>query len=1848
MKKLRKGGLWGLLLVLMAFLAVPCTVHAEETSITRVQWLHDLTELFDMTVEEDNYPDNYFSDISDKDEYYRDVMVATEFGLVDVEEGYELKPEEPVTREFAAYTMNVCMGYVAEENSSYSFSDTATFEYQNEEHYQAAQAAVDHNWIALKNGKFCPKQNLTEEEKANMWVDAQELQEFSEIDENYDGSAVFADDVIEIPKSVELTFEEYEDGTYVTLFDYTESVNTGDKVAIWKDGIPDVYQVISAENMGSGLVLGVQKTDEENDIEKMDIQGVAEGDLANAVSLDGGTMVWIEGGTAEQSYEDGRQIKDPRFSGTKNFDAIKKSKTVELGDGLTAEISVTIPNPKVKYKATLLDESFAELDMDIISSITIKGDMMENIGLPVEVPMVDVPVLGVGKVKVSMAITAQGQCSVSSTYVTETRVSYRPGKGSALTTNFYKKKFTFSAEAELTATLTASCGITEIKNWNASVWAKIGPRAAIKAWTYDDDEKPAVCMDTYAFVEAKAGATLKIAGKDHSPSPIVIWSKQNSPIRLAAHYEDGRQVGYCTREVGSRRYYTKSTSKYFSDGSGNYFSDSTGSGSTGSSGTATKVVQPRYEYKLTKNAKNEDVATITKYYGTVAAITVPKTIDGYTVTGIGYEAFKGNTYLTSVLLPDTITEIGMLAFKDCTGIEVVSLPSELEVLPYGAFQNCTSLTEIKIPKTVTNENQNMSIGPFWGCTLLKNVVFEDGMTKVPNGILKDASAVESVVLPSTVTEIGNDAFNGCTSLKQLPDISAVTKIDYQSFKNCTSLKSIDLSDTITEIGMLSFSGCNGLEQVKLPKNLQILTYGAFQNCASLTEISIPKTVTNEKENLSIGPFSGCTSLKNVVFEEGMTKVPVGILKDASAVENVMLPNTVTEIGNDAFNGCASLKQLPNMSSVTKINYQAFKNCTSLKSIDLSDTITVIGIQSFSGCSGLEQVKLPKNLQILTYGAFQNCASLTEISIPKTVTNKNENLSIAPFEGCISLKKVVFEEETTKVSHEILKDASAVETVVIPDTVTEIEYGAFKGCTSIVNLTLPKNLTELGESSFEHCDNLAEVILPAHVKKINNKAFKDCLSLTSVTIPEATTTIGSNVFSYPARMTIYGVAGSYAETYAAEKNINFVAIEPETPDIPEEPEKEDQVISVNSSYSKTYGDSAFNLNAQIIQGDGRLTYSSDHTEIAVVDGEGNISIKGTGTANITISASETESFKAAQTVVTVIIAKAAQNMSINCDKTVIKVGEKAAIQVSGNVGAVTFLSDNTQVLSVDTAGTVTGDKEGTASITVTSAGDQNHESASEKISFTVQNNVENKISLNDCFIKLNGNSYVYTGSAITPDVTVTYGNESLKAGQDYTVSYLNNMNPGTASVFVSACEGSKYSGTFSVNFEIKESITDNTVEVKPGAFKDCDNLVNLTVKDTVTSIGDQAFADCKNLLEIYFYGNCPKMGNNIFQNVKAKVYYPYNNSTWTLDKLQNYGGEITWIPWNPSSGTSQKRDLALCHIDVKTTGYTYNGSPIVPAVTITDGAYILINGTDYVISCTNNVNAGNAVVTINGTGNYGGNSSTSYTIGKAKAVLQFQNAEVDAKYGDSAFTNLLINKVTDGKISYISDNTGVASVNSTNGNVNIVSAGTAKITVSAEAGTNYEAAEASFILNVEKAENIINAADINRNFSKKAQKVKLGVNVQDGAALSYSSNNKFVKVNGNGQITIAKKFAGKAVISISAGETSRYKAAFSQITVTVKPSGVKISKVSNSAKGKATVFWKKNANADGYLIQYSTDKKFKSGVKTMTVKKAKTVKTTLKKLKKGKTYYIRICTYKGSGNARVTSSWSKTKSVKIRK
>ena len=188
--------------------------------------------------------------------------------------------------------------------------------------------------------------------------------------------------------------------------------------------------------------------------------------------------------------------------------------------------------------------------------------------------------------------------------------------------------------------------------------------------------------------------------------------------------------------------------------------------------------------------------------------------------------------------------------------------------------------------------------------------------------------------------------------------------------------------------------------------------------------------------------------------------------------------------------------------------------------------------------------------------------------------------------------------------------------------------------------------------------------------------------------------------------------------------------------------------------------------------------------------------------------------------------------------------------------------------------------------------------------------------------------------------------------------------------------------------------------------------------------------------------------------------------------------------------------------------------------------------------------------------------------------------------------------------------------------------------------------ASFTIQQVKKNNVIKSSNITKTVSAKEQKVKIQATVNDKAKLTYSSNNKSVKVNSSGEITIAKNFTGTAVITITAAETARYKKTSCQITVTVRPTGTSLSGVTNTGSGKANVAWVRNKSVTGYRIQYSTDSQFKKNVITVNISKNQTIKTTLSKLKEGSTYYVRIATYKNAGS-KIYSSWSKAKKVTIR-
>ena len=181
----------------------------------------------------------------------------------------------------------------------------------------------------------------------------------------------------------------------------------------------------------------------------------------------------------------------------------------------------------------------------------------------------------------------------------------------------------------------------------------------------------------------------------------------------------------------------------------------------------------------------------------------------------------------------------------------------------------------------------------------------------------------------------------------------------------------------------------------------------------------------------------------------------------------------------------------------------------------------------------------------------------------------------------------------------------------------------------------------------------------------------------------------------------------------------------------------------------------------------------------------------------------------------------------------------------------------------------------------------------------------------------------------------------------------------------------------------------------------------------------------------------------------------------------------------------------------------------------------------------------------------------------------------------------------------------------------------------------------------QANNSITASNVKKTQSTKAQTFSLGA-AKGGAKLSYKSNNKNVTVNSSGKVTIAANYTGESAITITAAATKNYKAAQKTVTLTVNPSGTSITKCTNIKTKKADIQWKKNGSATGYEVQYSTNKTFKSGVKTKSITNASTIKYTAAGLTSQKTYYVRVRAYKTVGKKKLYSSWSGIKTVKITK
>ena len=218
--------------------------------------------------------------------------------------------------------------------------------------------------------------------------------------------------------------------------------------------------------------------------------------------------------------------------------------------------------------------------------------------------------------------------------------------------------------------------------------------------------------------------------------------------------------------------------------------------------------------------------------------------------------------------------------------------------------------------------------------------------------------VRDIRLGSSVTSIGNNAFENCSSLTSITIPEVVTSISSSAFSNCHSLTSITIPEGVTSIGQSAFYNCYSLTSITIPEGVTSIGNKAFYACLSLTSITIPEVVTS----IGSAAFSGCYSLTSITIPEG-----------------------VTSIGSDTFGACYSLTNIAIPSSVTNMDYRAFSNCRSLTSITIPEGVTSISSYTFENCYSLTNIAIPSSVTNIDSQAFYNCDSIPEYDFSKHTT-----------------------------------------------------------------------------------------------------------------------------------------------------------------------------------------------------------------------------------------------------------------------------------------------------------------------------------------------------------------------------------------------------------------------------------------------------------------------------------------------------------------------------------------------------------------------------------------------------------------------------------------------------------------------------------------------------------------------------------------------------------------------------------------------------------------------------------------------------------------------------------------------
>lgn len=525
-------------------------------------------------------------------------------------------------------------------------------------------------------------------------------------------------------------------------------------------------------------------------------------------------------------------------------------------------------------------------------------------------------------------------------------------------------------------------------------------------------------------------------------------------------------------------------------------------------------------------SEDGQTVSITGFDGSRSVVEIPETYGGAKVTSIAAGAFRGQTMITDVVIPEGVTYIGREAFAGCSALVRVKIPTSVTQVGANLFEgtpyDSTLTGELVYINSILYRCQSdaVTVSIRQGTTVIAEeafinrvnlaaIVVPDGVSYIGSNAFKNCSALSQIEIPKSVRDIVANAFDGTKwyedrkhGMIYINDLlyRVPAEIIVQSEQPTGSLSDKDaaemaksgvatqvipntnviVKEDITTICTLAFAN-TPVQTVQLPSTLTTIRYGAFQNCTALKQITLPKSMTF----IEGGAFQNCSALTSISVPQNVTYLGASAFSGCTSLTSATLPQTITRISSGLFENCSSLTTVQASSALTSIGSRAFAETSALSSFTFPQTLTAVGAESFTG-SGIVTANLPQSVTYLGAGAFADCTKLVYAQVPAAIQAIRERT----FRNCTELKNVSIPEGIRYIGAAAFQNDVSLQTVDFAQSLLTICDNAFEGSGVGEGLVLPPALRTIGSRAFAGCMRLTSLTIPADVRKMGSQAFAD--------------------------------------------------------------------------------------------------------------------------------------------------------------------------------------------------------------------------------------------------------------------------------------------------------------------------------------------------------------------------------------------------------------------------------------------------------------------------------------------------------------------------------------------------------------------------------------------------------------------------------------------------------------------------------------------------------------------------------------------------------------------------------------